>query len=331
MCARSTALISRAALVFALSLAIAAESAAQSAGPYRPVFGAPRGSTMNGTELDVRLDVAEAYDSNVLGDRGGAAISPFTASGTYTSASPAFDVAYRRKRLQIAAVGSSTFRRYPSLHRVVSTSHSAGVVLTAPVTRRTTLSSTGTFSYAPAYLYRLFTSIAPLAAQTFGPSASNYSVDDQRTYGYATTVGATHSLTPRASFSLLSEARRTNYVLHLPGYVDLRSYGAGGSFEYALNRAVRARIGYTYRDATYSATLHPLEHDLDVGLEYRRPLSLTRTATLTANVGPRLLTTRNPSSGLLASNGRYAADYCSSRLCRGRSSPTASPPLRADS
>jgi hypothetical protein len=304
MCVLST-LISRAALVVALASAIAADSAAQPAAPYRPIFGVPSGSTTNGTVFDARLDVAEAYDSNVLGERG-VSTSPFTVSGTYTSLNPALDFAYRRRRLQIAFVGSSTFRRYPSLNRFISTAHSAGAVFSAPLTSRTTLSATGSFTYAPAYLYRLFTSIAPLTAEPIGASASNYSVDNQRSNAYATTVVATHSVTPRASFSFMGETRRTNYVLHLPGYVDLRSYGAGGSFAYSMNRAIKARIGYTYRDATYSATMHPLEHDVEVGLEYHRPLSPTRAATLTANVGPRLLTTHTSSSGLPTTNSSYA-------------------------
>jgi hypothetical protein len=304
MCARST--ISRAALVVALASASAADSAAQPAAPYRPIFGAASGSTTNGTVLDVRLDVAEAYDSNVLGDRGGVPVSPLTVSGLYTSASPEFDFAHRSKRLQVVFAGGSTFRRYPSLGTVEATTHHAVAGFNAEVTSRTTLSVTETVTYAPAYLYRLFTSATPLAPDVLAPATSNYSVDDQRSYAYATAMGATHSLTRRASFSLMGETRRTNYVLHLPGYVDLRSYGVGGSFAYSLNRATKARISYTYHDATYSPTLHPLEHDLEVGVEYHRPLSPTRAAILTANVGPRLLTAQTSSSGLLPTNSGYA-------------------------
>jgi hypothetical protein len=284
--------------MFALASTRAAETAAQQATPNGPQSATTR------TALNVRLDLAEAYDDNVLGEVVPAA-TPLTTSGIYTSASPGVDFAFRGSRVQLTLLGQSTLRHYPAVHKVLATTHHVGWGMTAQLTSRTTLSLAQTAAYTPAYLYNLFASLAPTTLESLTPAPSSYAVNDQRSYAYGTTLGVTHSVTPRTELSFTGGVQGTNVLVDLPGSVNLRSSDAGAAFKYSLGRGVKARVGYAYRDAQYSGTLRPIEHDLDAGLEFRRPLSPSRTATFTANVGPRLITTHTRSSGLTASSGPY--------------------------
>jgi hypothetical protein len=306
MRARATILLVRAALPLALVAACAAPSAAQSAPspPFRPVFGTMRTST-TGTLFDLRMDVGEAYDQNVLENGVGVLTSPFTMSGAYTAMDPAFDLSFRGRRAQLAIGASSDLRHYPSLNRVIATTHAASARLTAQPGSNTSLTTTETVVYSPSYLYNLFASVTPVAATALGQVAPNYSVDDQRSYSTSTNVQVEQNLTPRAVLSMTGSARQTNFVNLRPGYTALREYDGGSGFSYSLNRSTKARVSYTYRDATYSPTLHPREHDMEVGIEHRRQLSPSRFAVLTANIGPRLLTLRAPGSDPTAESGGY--------------------------
>jgi hypothetical protein len=49
---------------------------------------------------------------------------------------------------------------------------------------------------------------------------------------------------------------------------------------------MKLRFGYTYRDTQYTAIDTLSEHDLDVGIDYSRPLSRTRRTTVGFSVGP---------------------------------------------
>jgi hypothetical protein len=49
------------------------------------------------------------------------------------------------------------------------------------------------------------------------------------------------------------------------------------------------RLGYTYRQARYSALLRTVEHDVEIGIDYRRALSPSRRSTIGFSLGPTLI------------------------------------------
>jgi len=83
--------------------------------------------------------------------------------------------------------------------------------------------------------------------------------------------------------------RYSNFVGNVPGFFDLNSTEVGAKYTYALDRHVNLRVGYTYRNTQVSRLLRPIEHDLDIGVDYTRPLSRTRRSQIGFSIGPTMV------------------------------------------
>jgi hypothetical protein len=283
----------RNAVVVALGLVALSAPAALAqtpiGGAFRPVFGGASPGSASGTSLNLTFDLAEAYDDNVLSDPGGISLAGVQASGFYTVVTPQVALAARGDRVQLFVTGGSGARRYQDSQNFVVTNHSVATGLSAQFSKQTTMSLNQSVGYTPSYLYGLFASLAPPLPGDVVPSAPDYAVDTVRSYTYVTTAGLVHQFTPRAALSFDGAFQRADMVGNAAGYADLRSYEAGTRFAYSVSRDTKLRIGYAYRAAQYSAALRPYEHDVDVGVEYSRPLSRTRRSSFTLTMGPTLI------------------------------------------
>jgi hypothetical protein len=276
-----------------IALAVAAQAAAQSEAPapkpYRPVFGPPVGAVGEGSMLDLRVDFAEAYDDNLLGEGTTVAPSMLQESGFYTSLTPQVDFAARGRRLQVSLTGGSNVRYYADAHQFFATNEYAAAGLTSQIAHSTSVSFSQGISYSSAYLYGLLSVIGPQAIGGVVPGGGAYSVNDQRSLAYSTVASLSQKLGQHATLSLDGGYHATNLSGTVASLSDVRLYEAGSKFTYSVSRNVRMRLGYGYRSAQYTVVLTPTEHDIDVGLDYTHPLSPTRRATVGFTLGPRLL------------------------------------------
>jgi hypothetical protein len=261
--------------------------------PPQPVPAGARAEPTSGETLDVTANVVQSYDSNLLAD-GGIGALLFQQSGFYTLFNPQVDLRSRSDRLQINITGGSSARYYNESHQLFVTNHYVGAGFDAQVTRQTGLLFNQSVTYAPSFLFGLFASLAPPTAGDVVPPAPNYAVDNAPRYAYATTGSITHSLTSRAALWMGGSYRYTHVVGDSQGYQDLRSGDAGGRFTYSVDRNVRLRLGYTFKEANYPgaqfAEARYSQHDLEIGVDYSRPLSATRKVTFGLSMGPRLAT-----------------------------------------
>ena len=258
--------------------------------PARPSRGVFEGATADPSTretLSLSVSAAEAYDDNLQADAAGQPGSPiFQTSGFFTSLAPAVTFESRGNHVQVSATAASNLRYYGDLHELVALNHSVGAGVSAQLGRPTTLFVNQAISYAPAYLYGLFATNAVPAAGDVIPPATDYALNNERSYAYATTAGLNHELTRRATLSFNSNIRYTDFVGSAPGFFDLHAYDAGGRLTYALNRDIRLRLGYVYRQAQYFQAREAIEHNLDIGLEYSRRLSRSRRTTMALSIGP---------------------------------------------
>ena len=72
--------------------------------------------------------------------------------------------------------------------------------------------------------------------------------------------------------------------------IDLTSYSADGRFTYQLAKGLGAHAGYRYQEGRYTGSLvapepTPAFHNIDVGIDYNRPLSFSRRTTLSFGTG----------------------------------------------
>jgi hypothetical protein len=208
---------------------------------------------------------------------GGTEVSPFQASGFYTVFTPALEFDSQAGRhVQVAVTASSNVRYYNELHETLVTNHALGAGLSAGLGSKTTISFNQGLTYSPAQLYGLFAgSAAPMIGEVINP-ASNYSIDNTKSYASASAAKVSQKLNNRLSLSLESNVRITNFVGSNPRYLDIRTKDAGAQFSYTLSRGTGLQFGYTYRQAEYVGSPVTSEQNFIIGLEHSRILSRTR-------------------------------------------------------
>jgi hypothetical protein len=269
----------------------AADAYAQTAA--RPVSGLFGGGARTATErqtFDVSFSLAEAYDENLVADTTPtAAASAFQTSGVYSSFIPQVNFAQQGQRLQFALNAGSNVRYYDHGQQFVALSHSIGAGLSAQLSSRNTFSINQSVNYSPASLFGLFApAVAPALGEVTGPS-DDVHVNAERSYVYATTAGFSRHVGSRTTLSLNSGYSYSDFVGDAPGFTDLRAFDVGGLVKHSFDRRVGLRLGYKFRKAEYSSLQHPVENTVDVGLDYTRRLSATRSMVFGFNLGPTVI------------------------------------------
>lgn len=283
---------------------------------YQGLFsGASAGTDRAPASLQVT--VAEAYDQDVLGAAGSVPIA-LEPNRLFTQLTA--DLSYRvaGRNVQFASTAGANFRYYSEQDQVVGVGHHVGAGLSANLSRTTSLTLNQTVAYAPSYLYRLFASVAPPEpGQT--NVASNYAVNDNPSYSYATDMSVMQKMGQRNRLSIAMGGHYTDYLGAPTAAVggvplrDLLSYETGATFIRDVRNG-HLNVGYAFRRAQY-ATTSPTEHDLNIGFDYDRPLSRTRRTHLRFNVGSIMLQAQAPGavSANLQQRYQFAADMALSR------------------
>jgi hypothetical protein len=189
--------------------------------------------------------------------------------------------------VQFAVTAASNVRHYNQLQETIVNNHALGAGLTATFSPKTTLSFNQGVTYAPALLYGLFASSAPVIGEAV-PPGSNYALDNERSYASATSAKLTRQLPRRATLYLESNLKYTNFIGSNPRYQDVRTKDVGGQIAYSLNRDTALRLGYTYRQAEYVGSPQSTEQNFVIGVDYNRLLSRTRKTIFSFNIGSTL-------------------------------------------
>jgi hypothetical protein len=261
----------------------------------RPVTGIYGGSSYESgpTHLfDATLATGAAYENNETTEFEQAALSPYERTGPYTSASGSLAYTWRGERVEFGANGGAEGRFYPDSGEVLNVNRYAGVGFAANFGRRTQIAVNQTVSYSPAYFNGMFPVLGdetPGAVNALGP---NFAVSTLNALTYETSGGISHGLSPRTTLSFSSSVRRTDFP-DGSGYEDLAAYSVGGGAERHLSENASVRFGYYYRKGQYAfvtdAPVDTVVHDLDIGVNYDRALSLTRRTHLDFSIGSSLI------------------------------------------
>ena len=242
--------------------------------------------------LDVSGTVVEAYDDDVYAD-GGAPINPGQqqAAGYYSMFQANSNDDWKGKRSHVGATGGATMRYYQEDQTVQWTNFTGGLGFSSQLSTRTSVFANQTASYSPSYFYRLFPTADVPTPGAVAPPAPDYTVPgaSSASYSYSTTATLSHSFGPRAALSGQADYGYTDFVENSVALRDSKTYGVRGDYSRNMSRNTVARFGYRYRNGDVgfgAATGRPtVEHGLDVGVDYSRPLSATRRATFAFSVG----------------------------------------------
>ena len=218
----------------------------------------------------------EAYDQNVLGDASAPIQQSLERGGMFTELTAEMNYRATGRRVQFASTGGTDFRYYSDQDRILGVGHHAGAGMTIALSPQASVVLNQTAAYSPSYLYGLFAAIAsPGPGQV--NTASNYAVNDNPSYNYATDVTLTQHFGARNTFAAHVGGQYVDFVHStvpaggISAFRDLLSYDAGGTFTHGLSRDLRFTLGYTFRRVEYLDGSFPTEHDVNVGVEYTSP------------------------------------------------------------
>lgn len=268
--------------------------------PYRALFGGSAAKPDVRHSFDLVGAAFGGYDDNELpsGMLVGAGIaSPLLRTGAYSGASVNATYSWQGRRAQIGASLGTSARYYPDTSDLIGTGHHGAVGVSAEIGRRGRIVVTQSISLAPSYLYSLMpTGGRIVLGSSIGGGEFPVGGEDVQVYDTAATV--TYTVTRRSSVEAVSSYRFSDFRGHQTPTLDgLRSYSAGGRFRYGLSRHASLRLGYVYREGRYglndplraNASRNTAVHDLDVGVDYRRALSLTRRTSIDFGTGSAIV------------------------------------------
>jgi hypothetical protein len=254
--------------------------------PFRGLFG-PTHDRPARHALDLSFSLAEGYDSDVPPEFVVVDPTALVSSGASTTFLGNASYSWEGTRVQIGASGASALRYYNELESLETISHSAGLDLRARLGGRTTLSVDGSAAYSPPYLLGLFPQGSASGPGERMPASPDYAVTDSDSYSYGTTARLTYGASLRSQFSVAADMSYTDFIEENELRRDMSARGVEAGFSRNVTRNVAVDVGYRFRTGDFSYGLEgdTVEHGTDVAVEYRRPLSATRTAVLRASLG----------------------------------------------
>jgi len=275
----------RAGTVLVVTVGLAMPAGAQTG--ERAVFGGARAGSPTGETLNVTVDLAEAYDQDVVAGVGPAAQSLFQGSGLYTTMVPQLDFATHGGRVQVGITAGASARYYAAPQQeFLMMSESAGAGFSVSLTSQTSISFNQNVAYSPTLFSGLFASVGtPSLGDSASPTA-DYANSARRSISYGTTAGLTHKFSTRATGVIRAGYHSDHFTGQETGLADVQSKEVGGQFNYSLSRDMKLRFGYTYRQGQYLGLPQTIEHNGDIGVDYSRPLSKTRKTSFAISVGP---------------------------------------------
>lgn len=249
---------------------------------YQGLFGPDRTDPPGTHSLNLEASIYGGDEANQFSAGSGRLFDP-RAEARGASTGIDADIAYSRRteRLSLSVAGGGGYRDYPSLKGMATGNGWLGVEFDAALNRRTRLRARQAMTYAPFYSPFALGSpsslgwsngVAPLLVLP-----GNAGVVRRPVIDYEGAFALTRALAPRTS--LEASFQLTRGGLTEVG-VPVTDQAMGVSIRHRLNEHLTLRAGYAYRHALPGAgTSRPglfQAHDVDVGIDYQRPLSRSR-------------------------------------------------------
>ena len=194
----------------------------------------------------------------------------------------------RRGKVQIGANVNSVLRRYAEFGFTESMGHSAGIGLTTTTVAGLSLFVNQSAAFTPAYFYGLFPGSSPVQAGDPGLTAPNYTtISDLASYVYTTTLSLGRGIGTRSNVSVGGDFLYTDRVAETDTWTDISSYSLRGRYSRntTKNIALSTELRYRSGEFGYRTGGTTTELAVDMGVDYTRPLSASRQATLGVHVG----------------------------------------------
>lgn len=277
--------------------------------PYRGLFGGNEADPASRQALDFSAGLNFGYDDNVsgTGSVGGSFDPRFQASSRYVGGSVSLAYAFHGNRVSVAASGNTSGRLLTEVDDLVTLNHGAAAGAAVRLGPRTGFSINQSVAFSPYYSFSL---LPPLFLPEIGeqaPFGEDFVVQKREAWRYGTSLGLNHQLSPRTS---VSAGYGLNYTDFVDAGRDLRYHRARAGLVQRLTRYASLRLGYGYGRGEFaqgdSASSLNEHHNIDVGVDYARSLSFSRSTTFSFSTGSSVLKSQNRTFARLSGNANLA-------------------------
>jgi hypothetical protein len=268
------------------------DASAQTAAPpqRRPegLFGGIRPDVNVPRRLDFNASLIEGYDEDIPTEAQ-ARIDRSTpqSGGLSTMVNAGASYGWRSARTTIGANAASTVRYYNEVGAARSVGHSAGFGMSTRLPGSVTLFANQAASYSPMYFYGLFPRALDIEPGYAASTLPDYAVTDFYATTYATTTMLRKDINRRSNLTANADYTYTDRQNETDVWRDGTLYRIRGGYSVGTTRNTRLTVGASYRSGqlAYLAERAATEVGVDALWDYSRPLSGTRTLTLTLGLG----------------------------------------------
>lgn len=258
--------------------------------PYRGLFGAGTPAAPGGHAVDLSVTVYEEYGN----DREDSprfdtlVLTP----GWFTGVRGGLSIEKAGRRARVGLRTEAAARYYHDTGETTSPRYraEAGIDVAGTGRRPTSLRLGGTYEYEPYYVLPLFGGGAPVTGGTaIVPTNRDDLLFPTERSVFGQSFNLERQISPRTTFSVFEDVRYTRSSV---ADSDVRVIRAGARLGRRFTRYAALRLGYAYQFGQFGvATAQRLEtHDIDVSLDYRRPLPRLRRTTFGFSTGSSLVT-----------------------------------------
>jgi hypothetical protein len=257
--------------------------------PYRGLFAGSNGAPQP-LGFSLLLDGYTGWDSNVLASQPGGGVNQFAGvNGRFVGGSGALNYLWTRRDSLFAGSAFADIRSYPTLDVPAFQSYSGFLNWQSPLGRRFRVDLRQDAMHSS--FYQLFgaprADLAPSGQPITAPASPDQGLSDSTTFGFTTAARLTQTLSGKSSLEYGYIRRQTHY--ESDGHDFLMNRG-DITFRHGMTRAATLRLGYGYEKADYGSGL-PLEiQNIDVGLDYSKPLGFSRRTRVGFSIGSSVLT-----------------------------------------
>jgi hypothetical protein len=278
----------------------AAQQAAPTQRPFRPLFrGEP--PRPQSDLFEVTLSALQGYDQNVLAERLPSGQLFGQEAGMFTDFIGDVTFAKRSDRVNFDFVAASNVRYLPDVESSFDGQQTAAANLNLQLSRRTRLTLGQVFAYSTFYTLSGFGTVStprpddpspPIGPELLSPQPQ-FAVSHQGTVSYASLVTIARELGRRASIDAgVSRSATRVAATAATAEFETTSLETEFGYRYAFTSTTGINLRYGRRaidgvDSVDGTTIH----NIDIGAEYRRPLTRSGNTLLSFSSGSTLLQT----------------------------------------
>jgi hypothetical protein len=299
-------------LLACAALALPATAAAQGRGgdgqqdrperPFRGLFGAAPGDGSTGTTLSFTGALTAGFDDNIVSDQPN--LDPrVSVGGAVYNGNAGLIFSHSTTRSSVGMNLNASKRYFPANTDLNAASYGAGIGFERQLSRRTRFQVGQNIAYVPYYQFSLFPGLGAPGLGDGVPSNLDYAVTPQKSWILNSNVELNRELGRRSALrmfygygyqNMTTTPTASPELLVVPQeepVSDLTTHSAGFQFRRSFTRNAGLRLGYSYRSGGYQFANNSdvTAHNLDIGVDYSRSLSIFRRTTFSFATGSSIV------------------------------------------